>query len=254
MCRTGCATARLRRVCGVHADAALDLCRRGLRARSSWWPGNGGSVDCSRRIIRYCPAHKKRPGKQNELAEIIGAGLQPRLRRAAGPCGGISDPSDQADRALCRGRPDRRARPHGRRISQPRPEAARRGREQGRRAGRDRRRSGGAFRARRLHAVLHGGVDLRAQSDALQEAALRSHAGFPAAGIGHRSACRDGGSSLRARQDGRGVRGLRQAKSGKTQFRIGRHRRHHSSGRRDVQANGRRRHGSCRLQGRRSRR
>ena len=40
---------------------------------------------------------------------------------------------------------------------------------------------------------------------------------------------------------------------GKTQFRIGRHRRHHSSGRRDVQADGRRRHGPCRLQGRRPR-
>ena len=38
---------------------------------------------------------------------------------------------------------------------------------------------------------------------------------------------------------------------GQTQFRIGRHRRHHSSGRRDVQADGRRRHGARRLQGRR---
>ena len=37
---------------------------------------------------------------------------------------------------------------------------------------------------------------------------------------------------------------------GKAQFRIGRHRRHHSSGRRDVQADGRRRHGPRRLQGR----
>ena len=38
-------------------------------------------------------------------------------------------------------------------------------------------------------------------------------AGFPDAGADYRPACRDGGSSLRARQDGRGVRGLRQAKS-----------------------------------------
>ena len=37
--------------------------------------------------------------------------------------------------------------------------------------------------------------------------------GFPDAGADHRPACRDGGSSLRARQDGRGVRGLRQAES-----------------------------------------
>jgi hypothetical protein len=24
-----------------------------------FWPGNGGSVDCRRRIIRYCPAAKE---------------------------------------------------------------------------------------------------------------------------------------------------------------------------------------------------
>ena len=38
-------------------------------------------------------------------------------------------------------------------------------------------------------------------------------AGFSAAGDGYRSACRDGGSSLRAGQDGRGIRRLCQAKS-----------------------------------------
>ena len=38
----------------------------------------------------------------------------------------------------------------------------------------------GALRARRLHAVLYGGVDLRAQPAALQEAALRSRAGISA--------------------------------------------------------------------------
>ena len=36
------------------------------------------------------------------------------------------------------------------------------------------------------------------------------------------------------------------AQSRKTQFRFGRHRRHHASRRRDVQADGRRRHGPCR--------
>ena len=55
-----------------------------------------------------------------------------------------------------------------------------------------------------------------------------------------------------AGQDGGGVRGLRQAESRQAQFRIGRHRRHHPSRRRDVQADGGRRHGSRRLQGRRA--
>ena len=54
---------------------------------------------------------------------------------------------------------------------------------------------GGPFRARRLHAVRHGGFDHRAQSDALQEAVLRSGQGFPDAGAGDRTAGGDGGSS-----------------------------------------------------------
>jgi hypothetical protein len=77
------------RYCAVAAGLAVFmLTRRSIfagvvAARSFCWPGNGGSVDCSRRVIRYSPAHKKRPRKRNELAEIIGAGLQPRLRRAS---------------------------------------------------------------------------------------------------------------------------------------------------------------------------
>ena len=52
--RAGLAALRRRRrgLCGVHADAALDLCRRGLRRGRDGGRENGGSVDCSRRIIR----------------------------------------------------------------------------------------------------------------------------------------------------------------------------------------------------------
>ena len=49
---TGCATARsrqaLRRSCGRGARSSPAW----SAARSRWWPENGGSVDCSRGIIR----------------------------------------------------------------------------------------------------------------------------------------------------------------------------------------------------------
>ena len=45
--------------------------------------GNGGSVDCRGPIIRYCPAHKKRSRKRNEVAEQYRPWTAPRLRRAA---------------------------------------------------------------------------------------------------------------------------------------------------------------------------
>ncbi|KAH2822124.1 hypothetical protein KXV85_002435, partial [Aspergillus fumigatus] len=127
-----------------------------------------------------------------------------------------------------------------------------RGREQGGRARGDRRRDGGSRRARRLYAAVHRGLALRAQSGAVQEAVIRSGEGFPDAGADHGFARRDGGASLGPREHRCGVRGLRQAKSRQAEFRFGRHRRHHSSGRRDVQADGRRRYRACALQGRRS--
>ena len=50
----GCAIARLRRALRCSCCRGARSLPVWSRARSFWWPGNGGSVDCSRRVIRYC--------------------------------------------------------------------------------------------------------------------------------------------------------------------------------------------------------
>ena len=102
-------------------------------------------------------------------------------------------------------------------------------------------------RSRRLHASIHRTGTAHGQSDALQQARLRSGKGLRA----HRALCRcpdrADGASGRTGEQRCGVDCTRQEEPGKDQLRVGRQRHDQSSLRRAVQEHGKDRHRACAL-------